>query len=178
MDSGRATSLSEYTTERLLLRRFTADDAPFVLAVHQHPDLVRFVPSCAQRTLGEAQEWIASVIETQTPGRGWWCVVTADGVPIGAVVLKPIPPSAGHDQQDIEIGWRQHPSFTGHGYITEAAAAILTEAFGSGLTRVVAVTDPENVRSQRVCQRLGMTHLGSTHRYYDQQLELFVATAD
>ena len=47
-----------------------------------------------------------------------------------------------------------------------------------GLDRVVAVTDPANVASRRVTERLGMTHLGRTERYYDASLELFVARSD
>ncbi len=38
---------------------------------------------------------------------------------------------------------------------------------------MVAVTYPENLPSQAVCRRLGMTHRGSTTRYYDITLELF-----
>ncbi len=168
--------LIEYATQRLVLRRFTIDDAAFVLGLHQNPDLVRFIPSCAQQTLDEASAWIASTVDTQSPGRGWWCAATTEGVRVGAVVLKPIPPSVGRDQHDVEIGWRQHAAHTGHGYAMEAAATILTEAFRSGLTRVVAVTHPDNIRSQRVCLRLGMKRLGRTDQYYDEQLDLFEAT--
>jgi RimJ/RimL family protein N-acetyltransferase len=42
------------------------------------------------------------------------------------------------------------------------------------LPRVIALVDPDNVRSLAVCRRLGMTHLGQTDRYYGLALELFV----
>ncbi|MET8908952.1 GNAT family N-acetyltransferase [Micromonospora sp. NPDC004551] len=54
-----------------------------------------------------------------------------------------------------------------------ASAAVLDDAFRRGLTRVVAVTDPDNRASQAVCRRLGMTHVGRTTRYYDAPNELF-----
>lgn len=49
----------------------------------------------------------------------------------------------------------------GRGYAREAARATLDEAFGPlGLERVIAVTRPENHRSQRVLERLGFTLTG------------------
>jgi RimJ/RimL family protein N-acetyltransferase len=41
------------------------------------------------------------------------------------------------------------------------------------LDRVLAVVDPDNVRSLAVCRRLGMTHRGQTTAYYGETLELF-----
>lgn len=176
MELAQSTPPDEYRTQRLVLRRFTLGDSRFVLELHQNLELVRFIPSQAHQTLTDAARWITDIGRAQTPGRGWWCVDLTDGTPVGAVVLKPIPPSAGHQLDDTEIGWRQHARHLGHGYATEAAAALLTEAFRSGLPRVVAVTHPDNVRSQRVCRRLGMRHIGLTDQYYDDRLELFEAS--
>ncbi|GAA0405989.1 hypothetical protein GCM10009541_56480 [Micromonospora gifhornensis] len=66
-----------------------------------------------------------------------------------------------------------HPDARGQGYATEAADAVLRDAFGRGLPRVLAVTEPDNHASQAVCRRLGMTALGRTTRYYDTINELF-----
>jgi len=41
------------------------------------------------------------------------------------------------------------------------------------LDRVVALVDPDNVKSSAVCRRLGMTHLGQNDRYYGLNLEFF-----
>jgi hypothetical protein len=59
------------------------------------------------------------------------------------------------------------------GATTEAAAAVLADAFDLGLPRAIAVTHPDNHASQAVCRRLGMTALGPTTRYYDTTFELF-----
>jgi RimJ/RimL family protein N-acetyltransferase len=74
-------------------------------------------------------------------------------------------------------GWHFHPDYWGHGYATEAAAAVLSYAFASGLEKVVAVTAPANEASQSVCLRIGMRHCGQTRRYYNALCELFEATA-
>jgi RimJ/RimL family protein N-acetyltransferase len=99
----------------------------------------------------------------------------------GTLLLKSIPAS-GDDlplepSGDTEIGWHFHPDYWGHGYATEAAAAVLSYAFASGLEKVVAVTAPANKASQSVCLRIGMRHGGQTRRYYNALCELFEAKA-
>ena len=46
------------------------------------------------------------------------------------------------------------------------------------LERVVAVVDPDNLRSQAVCRRLGMIYQGQTSEYFGLTLELFEITTD
>jgi len=56
-----------------------------------------------------------------------------------------------------EIGWILNPAFSGMGYATEAARALLGLAFEElGLHRVVARIDADNGPSIRVAKRLGM----------------------
>jgi RimJ/RimL family protein N-acetyltransferase len=56
-----------------------------------------------------------------------------------------------------EIGWTMHPDFSGRGYATEAARAVLELAFATlRLHRVVAELDPRNDASVAMCRRLGM----------------------
>lgn len=163
-------------TERLTLRRFVPDDVDFVLRLHANPDLARFIPSAVLHTRADAVEWLRRIDGHTAPGRGWWRVDVGD-TPVAAILLKPIPASRGHTIDDIEIGWRAMESATGHGYVTEAAQAILDAALVGGLERVVAVVDPDNQASRAVAERIGMHHAGRTDAYYDQSLELFVATA-
>lgn len=163
------------TTERLLLRDFSPDDAPAVLEIHEHPDLARFIPSSVITDLAGARSRIDDFRVEDPPGLGWWCVALHDGPVVGAVLLKDIPGTGGRPNDDVQIGWRQSARHTGHGYMTEAGAAVLRHGFDLGLERIIAVVDPQNHPSQRICARLGMTHLGHTSAYYDEELELFEA---
>jgi len=181
-----------FTTDRLRLRRFVDDDAQFAFDLHRNPDLARFVPHALLDTLDDARAWIVRIRDHESatiPVFGWWLVELHDGTPVAAVVLKTIPASAGavpEDRRDgdgrggdgrgdVEIGWRQHADHTGHGYVTEAAAWLLQQAFDAGLPKIVAVTDPENAASGRVCIRLGMRSRGLSDAYYDRTLNLYEA---
>jgi len=55
-----------------------------------------------------------------------------------------------------ELGWALTRTHWGHGYATEAAAAIRDWAYERPkIDRLVSLISPDNVRSQRVAERLG-----------------------
>ena len=59
---------------------------------------------------------------------------------------------------EFEIGWRLREDAWGHGIAKEAATASLDLAFKRfGAARVVAITSLNNLRSQGLMIRLGMT---------------------
>ena len=60
-----------------------------------------------------------------------------------------------------EIGWLLGKAYHGHGYATEAAAAMLKYGFEDLLLhRVIATCQPENVPSYRVMEKIGMRKEG------------------
>ena len=60
-----------------------------------------------------------------------------------------------------EIGYVFNASYQGKGYASEAAAALLQDAFmNCGARRVVAMCNPENSPSWRLLERLGMRREG------------------
>ena len=63
--------------------------------------------------------------------------------------------SAGSHAQP-ELGWALTRTHWGHGYATEAAAAIRNWAYERPkIDRLVSLISPDNIRSQRVAERLG-----------------------
>jgi RimJ/RimL family protein N-acetyltransferase len=164
---------------RLVLRPWRDDDADFLLDLESRWDVVRFL-GAHPKTMTAREEALASIARRRAiddPIHGIWAIATAaEGRLVGNLLLKPIPLSTDEPSSqpnDVEIGWHLHPEAWGHGYATEAAEAVLHDAFNRGLAKVVAVTNPDNHASQAVCRRLGMTHLGRTTRYYDAPHELF-----
>ncbi|MEH1169417.1 GNAT family N-acetyltransferase [Micromonospora sp. CPCC 205539] len=166
------------TSGRLLLRPWQADDADFLFDMESRWEVVRFLgPN--PRTLRMREEALASIRhrrEVDHPIHGIWAITTRDGSLVGNLALVPIPLSAGQPAvtpPEVEIGWHLHPHAWGIGYATEAARAVMDDAFAQGLTRIIAVTNVGHEPSQAVCRRLGMAHLGQTTRYYDTTKELF-----
>ena len=171
-------------TPRLWLRAYdaaAAADADFGRDLYSRPEVQRYIGDGTQRvtTLAEARQKIRGWSERYGPHpvHGVWFVGTHEGQPVGTVLLKPIPDSGADTARDTEIGWHFHPDAWGRGYATEAARAVLDHAWSSGLTRVVAVTHPENTPSQAVCRRLGMTARGLSTAYYDAECALFELTS-
>lgn len=170
------------TTERLLLRPWEPADADFLLDLEGRWDVVRHLGP-HPRTMASLDEALASIGRrraiTEHPVHGVWIVTDRSGTRLGNLLLKPVPLSTGEqpsDPADVEIGWHLHPDARGHGYATEAAAAVAGDALARGLARVLAVTHPDNVASQAVCRRIGMRHRGTTRRYLDMTTELFELT--
>jgi [ribosomal protein S5]-alanine N-acetyltransferase len=168
------------TTERLVIRDWTLEDAEAAFRMYGDPDVIRFLGrSEPEPNLESQRENLAKAIERSAAlpeGFGFWAVEEkGSGEVVGAVLLKPLPLSGHIEPQngppDIEIGWHLAKAYWGRGYASESARAMMENAFALGLvSELTAVLYPENVRSARVAERLGMTCQGMTDRYYDQQL--------
>jgi RimJ/RimL family protein N-acetyltransferase len=144
-------------TERLILRRWRDEDRPAFRAICADPQVMDWLGGVLSPP--EADARLARVEETfDRLGYGRFCVERrSDGCVLGWCGVMP-----AHESQPIagtpEIGWRLIPRAWGHGYAAEAAAAVLTDAFGRlGLKEVWAYTSPHNLRSQAVMRRLGLT---------------------
>ncbi len=84
----------------------------------------------------------------------WKLVLKSTGILSGFCGIQQL---AATDE--IEIGWWLASELWGKGIATEAARAVLTDAFGRvGLTRVVAIARPENAASRRVMEKTGMVY--------------------
>lgn len=166
-------------TERLALRPWKDDDVDFVYDLYSRWVVQRFIGTTptVMESRTEAVERVKRFQALDHPIHGVWAVTRKeDGLPVGTLLLKPIPASGEEPLEpssDVEIGWHFHPDHWGNGYATEAAAAVLEHAFAAGLEQVVAVTNPANEASQSVCRRIGMEHQGQTEDYYNATCEFF-----
>lgn len=170
--------MTELRTERLLLRPFRASDEAFVLDLHARPDVMRFIGDGRPKTTRvQAREAIERFNSFGDAPLGTWAIEGADERMHGAILLKPIPSSGtGEPSGEIEIGWRLHPDSWGRGIGSEAARRVLDHAWAGGLTRLVAVTHPLNLPSQRLAERIGMRAQGTTDAFYGQTCSLFAIT--
>lgn len=142
--------------------------------LYRRPEVVRWFPAGPKLDRQEALERIERSLVPVATGRrfGRWAAVDrSSGIPVGTVILQPLPDGDG----EVEIGWHLHPDSWGKGFATEAARALLERAFADGLSELWAVTDLDNHRSAAVCRRIGLRLLGVNHRWYHEPSLMFWA---
>lgn len=138
-------------TQRLVLRRWRADDLERFAALNADPEVMRHFPS---GPLGpEASNALARYADAcfEAYGFGLAAVEDQDGF-CGFVGL------ARHRWRpdEVEIGWRLARPAWGRGYATEAARAWVQAAPGLGLHRLVCFVAPDNAASLAVARHLGL----------------------
>lgn len=93
---------------------------------------------------------------------------------VGTIILIQLRDEDEQLTQDYEIGWHLKKAAWGNGYATEAAKAILDYGFKTlKLPVIYSIARSENTASLNVIQKLGMTPIGPTTRYYKMKLEMF-----
>ncbi len=167
-------------TERLILRPWAHDDAPRLLDILSRIEVMQWLGDGEpklMKDLDEAHERIDKYAERAAePPRGIWAIAPkAGGEPRGTVLLVTLPDA---ENGEVEIGWHLHPDSWGHGYASEAAAAVLGHGFAAGLPEILAVTHVGNDPSQKVCRRIGMHHQGVVEKWYDLPSELYRITSE
>ncbi len=144
-------------TERLLLRRFRAEDRARFAAINADPRVREHLPGLMSREQSDA---MADRIEQHVVrhGFGLWAVEVKGGPPFIGYVGLSIPLFTAHFTPCVEIGWRLDSAEWGKGYATEGARAALAFGFQQlALSEIVSFTVPANERSWRVMERIGMT---------------------
>jgi RimJ/RimL family protein N-acetyltransferase len=162
-------------TPRLTLRSWRDDDAPRLLDILGRREVMRWLGDGDPQPLRDLDEARAKIERfrerSATPPLGAWAIeVAATGVVAGSVLLLTLPHA---ERGEVEIGWWLHPDTWGHGYASEAAAAVLTHGFAHGLDEIHALTHTDNAASMAVCRRLGLRDLGVVERWYDGPSQLF-----
>lgn len=144
-------------TDRLNLRRFTLDDAVFVRELTNSPGWLQYIGDRGVRDLEAAGRYLLEgpLTSYQQYGFGLWAAcLREEAIPIGACGLI-----RRHGLNHPDIGFALLPEYTGRGYALEMARATLQYAEGVlELPEILAITLPENERSIRLLQRIGMTY--------------------
>jgi RimJ/RimL family protein N-acetyltransferase len=162
-------------TDRLTIRPWESNDAPRLFEMLSNPEIVRWLGTPTVMTeLIEAERKIEAEQDRIEPRGVWAIAVRATGVVVGSVMLVEVP---GSDDL-TQIGWYLHHDSSGHGYATEAAAAVLRFGLAAGLAEIHALTHLDNQASIAVALRIGMTDLGQTDQWHDEASRHFAVRAD
>jgi RimJ/RimL family protein N-acetyltransferase len=145
-------------TERLILRRWRDSDREPFARINADPRVMEFMPAILTR---EESDRLAERIEHHFVEHGFGLYAAElrdEGSFIGFIGLA-IPTFEAAFTPCVEIGWRLSAAHWGKGLATEGARAAVREAFDIlKISELVSFTVPENFRSRRVMEKIGMTH--------------------
>lgn len=154
------------------LRPWQNDDLEYFYQIYSRTEVARWVGAQPRRVvanLEEAQTKLASYQKLHNESTypcGLWAIIPAgSNAPVGTALLLPLKKD-GVITDQFEIGWHLHPDWWGKGLATESAKVLLALAKEAGISRVLALCDPDNDKSFAVMQRLQMHDGGITEDWY------------
>jgi RimJ/RimL family protein N-acetyltransferase len=144
-------------TNRLILRHLLIDDLDALWALYCNPNITKYIPDAPrsrEEALGEL-EWHMHG-HPKHPGLGLWATIHKEtGKFIGRCGLLPWTIDG---QPEVEVAYTIAQDYWGQGLATEAAEGILQYGFEKlGLARLICLIDAENIASQRVAEKIGMS---------------------
>ena len=159
-------------TDRLSLRPFAAGDLDDLVSMDGDARVMRWLGNgLAPRTRDECAATLERMQAAYTERPGFGLLRASrrdDGTFVGGCGLFRVP-----EADDVEVAYRLPVVQWGHGYATEMAGAVLAHGLATlALTRIIGLTWPENVASQRVLEKIGMVREGAG-RYYGREMIRF-----
>ncbi len=147
--------MKRLTTERLVLDPVTVENAPALWKIMQSGGL-REYQDVPRNTREEFVRRVASRpkrFDSYAIGRFEWLVILREGdVAVGWVSLR----VGDHARGSAEIGYSLLAAHRGRGYASEAARAIVEDAFAtSELRQIEACCVPANAASRRLLAGIG-----------------------
>jgi [ribosomal protein S5]-alanine N-acetyltransferase len=167
-----------FETKRLFARAWNLDtDIQAAFEIYGDLEVIRFLGIEPDESIEVTRQQIQEHLELADDDDLWYAVVEkASGQVIGAALLAPLYDKK--EQQlidDCEIGWHFRKLSWGNGYAAEIGQALINYGLNElKFPSLYAVITPTNIASIRVAQKLGMTHIGPTDRFYDDSDELFI----
>jgi RimJ/RimL family protein N-acetyltransferase len=166
-------SLPTLRTRRIALRAFRPDDLEDLVRLDSDARVMRYIADGRPATRPEVVAVLRRIRRYPAihTGLGCWHAARRDsGAFVGWFLLRYCGSSC-----DVEVGYRLLPEAWGQGFATEGATALVRHAFDTlELDRIIGVTHPDNVASQRVLMKAGLADAGWGH-YYGRRLRLFAA---
>ncbi|MEO8501474.1 MAG: GNAT family N-acetyltransferase [Vicinamibacteria bacterium] len=142
-------------TNRLVLRRLTLNDAPFMVELLNEPSFLRYIGDRGVRNVQDARQYLLKgpIASYEKFGFGLYLTFLKEfGDPVGLCGLL-----KRDTLEDVDVGFASLPAHWRKGYAAEAAAATLEHGRAAfGLKRIVAITSPDNVASIGVLEKIGL----------------------
>jgi len=142
-------------TERLILREFNLEDAPFVLNLVNMPSWLAFIGDKNVHSIEDAKQYLTNgaLKSYAENGYGLSAIILKDSkLPIGMCGLV-----KRDSLEDIDIGFALLSEYAGQGYAYEIASATLRHAKKVlGIKKIIAITNANNTSSIKLISKLGL----------------------
>lgn len=160
-------------TPRLDLVPMRSEHLPLLVDLDADAEVLRHILGRARTAQEVHAFWgpVCADTAADAVGLGWWVgFLRGTDAFVGWWDLSPAVATPGSPTA-AEAGWRLARRHWRQGYATEGAWAVLDHGFQTvGLARVWAETMAVNLPSRRVMARLGMRHVRTDHRVWDDPL--------
>jgi [ribosomal protein S5]-alanine N-acetyltransferase len=162
-----------FETERLIVRRYknTKDDYDNYFSLHGNPVVMQYIRPAQTREVSDAKFEETILDLPPHPFLGRWAVnEKSSGKFIGSFVIIPIP----GDEEKIQLGYSFLPAYWGKGFATEVSRAGLAYFRNqTPLTEIYAVTESQNIASQKVLLKAGFQPFGKKMEG-EKELSMFI----
>lgn len=150
-----------YDTDRLVLKPTTEEDSNFILELMNTAKWQKFIGDRGVRTVKDAEKYISDnyVLQRGRLGYSTFTVLRKiDEEKLGVVGL--------YDRKGLEgidLGFAFLEKNEGHGYALEASKKLVELSFNKfGIIELKAITNTDNLASQRLLGKLGFSNVGLT----------------
>ena len=149
-------------SERLRLRTLHIADAKSMFEYTRKEDVTKYLLWDSHASLRQTKQFLKRIIEKYLDGNLAWAITLKDsGEFIGMIDFTTLDRTAGI----AEIAYAISDVYWGKGIITEATQIVIDYSFNElHLERISARCFAENIGSERVMQKVGMTHEGTLRK--------------
>lgn len=164
------------TTTRLIIDEVTTADADVILELLNEPEFIQNIADRGVRNLQQAIHYLEQgpIASYTQHGHGLWRVRLRQGPMIGLCGL------IYRDYLGIpDVGYGFLQRYSGHGYATEAAEAVL--GYGRdvlGMRKICGIVAQHNLASKHILQKIGLAAQGQVQSPEGKWLDYFEWSAD
>lgn len=150
-------------TERLILRKFTIDDAEDIYNYASREEVTKYLSFQTYKSVQDGLDYLNNIVlpayEKENTYK-WALELKETGRVIGCIDCV----NVNLKRRSVELGWVLLNDYWGQGLMPEAGKTVIKYLFEEGFERIEAYHNVENEKSGRVMQKIGMTYEGTLRK--------------
>lgn len=152
-----ANNTPQLETDRVILRKFNANDLDDVFALYSDETVNEFLPWFPHKSKEKTREFLNNVLLKEYERLVAYCYaieLKENSKVIGFAILHNINTEIGYG----DLGYALMKEYWGRGLVAESCMAVIEQLKNDGFTYITATHDVKNLKSGRVMQKIGMQY--------------------